>query len=111
VAYCNGFNRRNPRLSVLIVEPRVHLLRATVDRYLRCCSFAMASAPEVAATAANMFAFDGFVLSAHLEPHARDRVVAALGSGAPVLEIDDPLLVTRELRQRTQRFAPLAFAR
>jgi hypothetical protein len=96
----NGFNRRAPGISVLIVEPRPDQLSTTVARYLLRVSFAMAALPEHVVAAANIVAFDGVVIPANLEPATRadliERLVAA--GVTRMLDIDDPIVVARELR-------------
>lgn len=108
IGYVHGYNRRAPALSLLIVEPRQDLLRATLARYLVRASFAMAVLPANVAAAARMFAFDAVVVPPALDPTLRADVLLDLGPRARVIEIDDPLAVTRELRATALRRGRLA---
>ena len=94
--YACGYRARGS-VWVLVIEPRVEALEATVARYLPRCSFAMAALPAVVATAATLFVFHGIVLSPHLDGDDRMRVVAAMSPQHRLFEVDDPAVVCREL--------------
>jgi hypothetical protein len=87
-------------VSVLIVEPRGDQLATTVARYLLRVSFAMAALPEHAVAAASIVAFDGVVVPSAVEPATRADLIGQLvGAGVTrILDVDDPIVVARELR-------------
>jgi hypothetical protein len=98
--YVNGYNRRAPGLSVLIVEPREEQLATTVARYVLRVSFAMAALPDHALAAANIVAFDGVVVPPAIDEAVRGDLIERLVSSgvSRIVECDDPIVVARELR-------------
>jgi hypothetical protein len=81
--------------SVLVVVEREDELDTTVARYLTRVSFVMAALPAAAASAANIIVFDAVVAPATVKLVLPERCAR--------FEIDDPIVVSREVRAHAKR--------